>query len=126
MSKGSSVNLDIHKSYCSRCVLESKPEMLSGYSLKGFKCDKCGSVTDLAMVRIKQESEDKAIEKLRWKQADVGCYWNAGEFSVCTISSPDKNGYLLTRNKEELGVFQSLLLAQRFANDLYSEIGGVK
>jgi hypothetical protein len=64
-------------------------------------------------------------KKLQWKQASVGCYWNAGEFSVCTVSSssPERSGYLLTRNKEEIGVFESLLFAQCFANALQMEVG---
>ena len=37
-------------SVCQNCVYKTHPVMLSTYALRGFPCDACGNVTDLAMV----------------------------------------------------------------------------
>ncbi len=37
-------------SYCQPCIFRTHPQMMTGYSLKDQKCDRCGRLSDLAMV----------------------------------------------------------------------------
>lgn len=41
-----------HASYCQHCVYATHPDMLTGYCLRDCRCDRCGRVSDLAMVRL--------------------------------------------------------------------------
>ena len=45
--------------FCQHCLPSSdeKVIMLTGFSLYNLKCDNCGRVTDLAMVKIETKAE---------------------------------------------------------------------
>lgn len=70
--------------------------------------------------------------KLTWTQADVGCYWTADTFTISTrvvfrdgrtvYTYPD-SGYVLTRNRRELGTYRTLAAAQRAAQALSDGYG---
>lgn len=44
-------------SICQSCVYRTHPVMLTGYCLKGLRCDLCGNVADLAMVKLRKPGE---------------------------------------------------------------------
>lgn len=48
------VNGRTHSSYCQPCIYRFHPDMLTGYCLTDCRCDNCGRVSDLAMVRLKE------------------------------------------------------------------------
>jgi hypothetical protein len=47
----------VYVSYCSSCIFKSHPLMLTTYCLRGLRCDGCGRVSDLAMVKLNKEIE---------------------------------------------------------------------
>lgn len=49
------VDGQIHASYCQACIYRIHPDMLTGYCLSDCRCDNCGRVSDLAMVRLKPD-----------------------------------------------------------------------
>jgi hypothetical protein len=72
------------------------------------------------------------MTKLNWEPAAVGCYWNAGEFTISTrvtysqgkaVLTYPSSGYALTQNREERGIYKTLKAAQRAAEKLCREPG---
>lgn len=70
------------------------------------------------------------MTKLNWEPAAVGCYWNAGEFTISTcvtyiqgkaVLAYPSSGYVLTQNREERGIYKTLEAAQRAAEKLLRE-----
>ena len=40
-----------YAAWCMHCCCANHPDMLTGYSLRHLPCDRCGRMTDLAMVK---------------------------------------------------------------------------
>lgn len=58
--------------------------------------------------------------KLHWKMAQIGLYWYANRFSISSCITIENNhvvqkGYKLLRDRESLGMFDTLQLAQSYA-----------
>jgi len=43
-----------YPSLCQRCIWQTRPTMLTGYSIEG-KCERCGHYGDLALVKAASE-----------------------------------------------------------------------
>ena len=39
-------------SWCQGCIWAAHPDVLTGYCLPTARCDRCGELADLAMVRL--------------------------------------------------------------------------
>jgi len=62
---------------------------------------------------------------MKWTPAKVGCWWYSGEFTIGTrvsfengemVYTYPKSGYVLTRDREELGIYPTLRGAQEAAS----------
>jgi len=62
---------------------------------------------------------------MKWTPAKVGCWWYSGEFTIGTrvsfengktVLTYPKSGYVLTRKREEVGLYKTLRAAQRAAS----------
>lgn len=50
-----------YASYCQNCCWRTKPQMMTGYCLSGQKCDRCGRVSDLAMVDTSKKNPHASV-----------------------------------------------------------------
>lgn len=41
-----------YASYCMVCIGQTAASMLTGYCIRGERCDRCGRLSDLAMVKL--------------------------------------------------------------------------
>ncbi len=59
------------------------------------------------------------VKPMEWTKADIGCYWNSGEFHISSQTvikngrrMLGKSGYMLTKNRHQIGIFKTLQAAQ--------------
>lgn len=60
------IDSSLYQSWCQTCCYRRPDKMmLTGYCICGYPCDHCGNVTDLAMVKINENADERTARRGR-------------------------------------------------------------